>query len=166
MSRLDSAIRRLQAQRACLDAAIAAASDLPGPIFELGLGNGRTYDHLRSLSPGREIFVFDRQVAAHPDCIPDAAHLLLGDLHETLPRAAGRFGATAALLHADLGSGDAARDAATIAFVADLLPRLMRPGGVVVGDQDLRFAGAESLPLPDGVKPGRYFLYRAAGPSA
>ncbi|MGF1610489.1 MAG: class I SAM-dependent methyltransferase [Kiloniellales bacterium] len=162
MSRLDSAIRRLQAQRACLDAAIEATRDLPGPILELGLGNGRTYDHLRSLSPGREIFVFDRQVAAHPDSLPDAAHLLLGELQETLPHAASRFGATVALLHADLGSGNAERDAATTGFVAGWLPRLLRPGGVVVGDQDLRFAGAEPLPLPQGVEPGRYFLYRAA----
>ena len=161
MSRLDSAIRRLQAQRACIETAIDQVRDLPGPVFELGLGNGRTYDHLRSLCPDREIFVFERQVAAHPDCVPDAAHLLLGDLHETLPRAAQRFAATVALLHADLGSGNEERDAATAGFVAALLPRLMRPAGVVVGDQDMRFAGGEALPLPEGVKPGRYYLYRA-----
>jgi hypothetical protein len=161
VSRLDSAIRRLQAQRACIETAIDQVRDLQGPVFELGLGNGRTYDHLRSLCPDREIFVFERQVAAHPDCVPDAAHLLLGDLHETLPRAAQRFAATVALLHADLGSGNEERDAATAGFVAALLPRLMRPGGVVVGDQDMRFAGGEALPLPEGVKPGRYYLYRA-----
>ncbi|KKK88644.1 hypothetical protein LCGC14_2741100, partial [marine sediment metagenome] len=30
---------------------------------------------------------------------------------------------------------------------------------MVVSDQDLAHDGAEALPLPDGVKPGRYFMY-------
>ncbi|HTY69417.1 MAG TPA: class I SAM-dependent methyltransferase, partial [Alphaproteobacteria bacterium] len=38
MSRLDSFIRRLQAQRACLDWAIQAIRSLPGPVLEIGLG--------------------------------------------------------------------------------------------------------------------------------
>ncbi len=88
MSRLDSVIRRLRAQRACLQRAAEMIRDLPGPVLELGLGNGRTYDHLRQTLPDREIFVFEREVAADPDCVPDAAHLLLGDIRETLPAAA------------------------------------------------------------------------------
>ena len=31
-----------------------------GPVIELGLGNGRTYDHLRERLPGRRIIAFDR----------------------------------------------------------------------------------------------------------
>lgn len=50
MTRLDSAIRRLQAQRSCLDWAAAAVAARPGLVFEMGLGNGRTFDHL--LAPG------------------------------------------------------------------------------------------------------------------
>ncbi len=88
MSRLDSFIRRLEAQRACLGLAAAQIRDLPGPVLEFGLGNGRTYDHLRELLPGREIFVFDRQLNAHPDCRPDAVYFFLGNIHETLPQAA------------------------------------------------------------------------------
>jgi S-adenosyl-L-methionine methyltransferase len=87
MSRLDSFIRRLEAQRACLEHAAGQIRDLPGPVLELGLGNGRTFDHLCELLPAREIFVFEREVRAHPDCIPDPAHLILGDVRETLPRA-------------------------------------------------------------------------------
>lgn len=162
MSRLDSAIRRLEAQRACLGHGVALTAALPGPVLELGLGNGRTYDHLRELCPAREIFVFERQVAAHPDCIPDADHLILGDVCETLPRAAGRFANSVALIHADIGTGDAARNAALAAAVADHLPALLRPGGVVVADQDMAFAGAVRVTLPDGVKPGRYFMYQAS----
>ena len=84
MSRLDSFIRRLEAQRACLDRAAELIAGLDGVVLELGLGNGRTYDHLRELFPDRDIYVCERQVAAHPDCIPPADRLLLGDMFETL----------------------------------------------------------------------------------
>src|SRR4051812_41343381 len=45
MTRLDSAIRRLTAQRDLLNWA-AQAIGPTGLVLELGLGNGRTYDHL------------------------------------------------------------------------------------------------------------------------
>jgi hypothetical protein len=160
VSRLDSFIRRLEAQRACLERAVALVRELSGPILELGLGNGRTYDHLRQLCPEREIFVFERQVAAHPDCVPDPAHLLLGDIHETLPRAVARFGRTVPMVHSDMGTGNAVSNAKIAAFIAAQLPWLLVPGGVVISDQNLAFAEAEALDLPAGVKPGRYFLYR------
>ena len=92
MSRLESAIRRLQAQRACLDWAVSEIAYVPGPILELGLGNGRTYDHLRRRLPGRRIYVFERKVAAHPDCTPDDQHLFEGDFRDTLPGASNRIG--------------------------------------------------------------------------
>ncbi len=160
MSRLDINIRRLQAQRACLNLMAERINDLPGPVFELGLGNGRTYDHLREVLPDREIFVFDREVAAHPDCIPDPAHLFLGDFQETLPQAVDRFAGTVALIHADVGSANAARDARLARVIAGFLPALLRPGGLVAADRDVAFAGALALPTPVPVEPGAYFLYQ------
>ncbi len=160
MSRLDSFIRRLEAQRACLERAVALVRDLNGPICELGLGNGRTYDHLRQLCPDRQIFVFERQVAAHPDCVPDPAFLLLGDIHETLPRMVARFGRTVPMVHSDMGTGDTASNAGLAAFISGQLSRLLMAGGVVISDQALDLAGAEALEVPAGVSPGRYFLYR------
>ena len=159
MSRLDSFIRRLTAQRACLDRAAEIIRDLDGPVLELGLGNGRTYDHLRSILPDREIFVFERKVAAHPDCIPDDAHLIPGDLAETLPRAAERIPAPAALAHADIGSGDAEATARNAARVAAALPVLLAPGAVVAADQPLDDPRLRPIGLPEGVAPGRYHLY-------
>src|SRR5689334_14758543 len=100
MSRLDSFIRRLTAQRACLDEAVRLTANLPGNVLELGLGNGRTYDHLRCALRGRDIYVFDRRVAAHPDCIPSPDRLFLGDFLETLPSAARLLGTDTALVHA------------------------------------------------------------------
>jgi hypothetical protein len=133
---------------------------LAGPAFELGLGNGRTYDHLRERLPGRDIYVFDRQVAAHPACVPDDEHLVLGDIRDTLPRALERFAGRVALIHADIGTGDERTNAALADFLSGYLAALLAPGGVVVSDQPLSFAEAEALALPEGVKPGRYFMLR------
>ncbi len=160
MSRLDSFIRRLEAQRACLDLACAAIAGLPGPVLELGLGNGRTFDHLRERLPDREIFVFEREPRPHPACWPDADHLIIGDLAETLPRAGRWLPAPAALVHADLGTGDAARNARLAAWLAGELPPLVAPGGMVVSDQELSAAPLAPLPPPPAIQPGRYFLYR------
>jgi len=162
MSRLETFIRRLQAQRACLDHAVELVRDLPGPVLELGLGNGRTYDHLRERLPEREIYVCERQVAAHPDCIPPARFLIIGDVRETLPQARTRIGATVALIHSDLGSGDAEASRRQAAEVAPLIASLLRPRAIVVSDQALLTARLEAIELPAGIEPGRYFLYRAA----
>ena len=160
MSRLDSAIRRLQAQRACLNAAAQLIADIEGPVLELGLGNGRTYDHLRELFPKRDIFVCDRRVAAHPDCIPPAGRLLLGDMRETLAQAHADLGGRVALAHLDAGTGDVP---ANRALADDLLPvvlPLLREGGVLVSDPEFAAPDLAPLPLPGGVAPGRYHLYR------
>ena len=66
MSRLDLFIDRMLSQRACIDHAVQRIADMPGPVLELGLGNGRTYHHLRERLPKREICVFDREIASHP----------------------------------------------------------------------------------------------------
>lgn len=160
MSRLDSFIRRIEAQRACLDYAASLVRDVPGPVFELGLGNGRTYDHLRERLPEREIFVFDRQIGAHPDCVPDEAHLVLGDVRGTLTSMRRRAD-PAALVHCDVGTGDKSRNAALATELAPLIDAVVTVGAIVVSDQSLDEAGWDPLALPDGVAPGRYFMYRA-----
>ena len=162
MSRLDINIRRLNAQRACLNRAAELIAGRPGPVLELGLGNGRTYDHLREILPERDIFVFDREVAAHPDCIPDDGHLFLGDFQDSVPGAVARFHGKVAFVHADFGTANAERDRRVAAFIAAQLPDFLAPGGVVAADRKVAFTGAEPLPLPDGVEPGVYFMYRMA----
>ncbi len=160
MSRLDSVIRRLQAQRACLDKAAALIAALPGPIFELGLGQGRTYDHLRRICPEREIFVFEREVAAGAECAPDCERLILGDIRDTLAAAPRRFARAVPLVHSDIGTGDADLNAELAAGIAEYLPALLCPGGIVVSDQDLAFPGTAPIELPEGVRTGRYHIYR------
>jgi len=159
VSRLDSFIRRALAQRDCLAEAVRRIVALDGPVIELGLGNGRTFDHLRHLLPDREIFVFDRHIAAHPDCIPDDKHMILGDFCETIPNAMARIGKPAALLHGDVGSGDAAKNAALAAWLAPAIRPLLAPGALVVCDQSLLADDFELFDLPAGVETGRYFMY-------
>jgi S-adenosyl-L-methionine methyltransferase len=161
VSRLDSFIRRLEAQRACLNHAATLIRDLVGPVLELGLGNGRTYDHLREILPGRDIFVFERRVAAHPDCIPPEDRLLLGDLRETLAAARPHFAQRAVLAHMDVATGDVAASLALARELAPLLAPLMQSGGIAVSEPALDVPGWTSLPVPAGVAPGRYHLYRA-----
>ncbi len=160
MSRLDSFIRRLEAQRACLNRAAALIAGLDGPVMELGLGNGRTYDHLRELFPERDIYVCELRVAAHPDCIPPADRLLLGDMVDTLPAARKALGSRVALAHFDAGTGDAAANLDLATGLRPLIVPLLRAGAVLATQQVMDGPGLAPLPLPDGVAEGRYHLYR------
>jgi hypothetical protein len=160
MSRLDSFIRRLEAQRACLDRAAELIRDIGGEVLELGLGNGRTYDHLRSLFPDREIYVCERRVAAHPDCVPPPERLILGDMRETLAAARDRLGGRVACAHFDAGTGDAAANRALAEALAPSIVPLLCAGAVLAADPSIDCPGLEALPLPDGIAPGRYHLYR------
>jgi hypothetical protein len=160
MSRLDSFIRRLEAQRSCLDRAAELVRDLDGLVLELGLGNGRTYDHLRSLFPDRAIYVCERRVAAHPDCVPPPEMLILGDMRETLPEMYGRFCEGVAVAHLDVGTGDAAANQVLAAELAPRLMPLLCAGAVLASDPAIDRPELEILPLPAGIAPGRYHLYR------
>ncbi len=160
MSRLDSFIRRVTAQRDCLNKAAAEVKDLSGSVLELGLGNGRTFDHLRSLFGPGDIYVFDRHVKAHPDCIPDEDHMIIGDFTETVPAALSRLPGKARLIHCDIGSGDKSASLSLADRLAIDLSALLQPGGLVVSDQPFDFAPWEALELPQGVAPGRYHMYR------
>ena len=162
MSRLNSAIRRLAAQRDCLENAAELVRCVQGHVLELGLGNGRTYDHLRRLLPNRKIFVFDRQVAAHPSCVPSEPYMILGNVLETLPMASEWIDGGVALVHNDIGGGNPIE----YSEIADRLPRLLAPllapGSVVVSDQDMTSPNWVRLPLPTLVASGRYYMWRVS----
>jgi hypothetical protein len=160
MSRLDSFIARMQAQRDCLNFLKPVIDVVPGPILEVGLGNGRTYDHLRDLFPGRDIYVFERTVAAHPDCIPPGDRLFVGDADKTIPGAAKKLGATAALIHTDLGTGDHAANTALGKWLGPALDTLAATGGWILANQPLEVARWQRQPEPPGVPKDRYFLYK------
>ena len=161
MSRLDSFIRRMEAQRACLNLASDLLKHIPGPVLELGLGNGRTYDHLRELFPERRICVFERKVQAHPDCTPADEDLFLGDFRDSLPDAMARIGQKVALVHADYGSGTTDYINDMSEFLAGTLARMVAPGALIVSDYPIEGEGWKPLPLPEGIRPNRYFIRQA-----
>ncbi len=157
MSRLESFIRRVCAQRSVLDHVVALVSGLEGPVLELGLGNGRTYDHLREKLPGRRIIAFDRALVAHASCVPPPENLVIGEIRVTASAFAGVGGA---LVHADIETGYEAVDAETACWLADLVPELLRQGGIAASGLRLESPALDPLPVPADVPADRYFLYR------
>lgn len=160
MSRLDLFIDRMVSQRACLEHAAVLTQALDGPVFELGLGNGRTYHHMCEIIPDRDIYVFERAIASHPDSTPPEGRVLLGDVFDTLPQAYARFGATASLIHADLGGHNAQKNDLFARKVSPVIAPLLAPGGLMVSSDRMYFDDLTEIDLPDGAVPGRCFIYR------
>ncbi len=160
MSRLDVFINRMVSQRACLNHAAAATAGMPGPVYELGLGNGRTYHHLCEILPPRDIWVFERAPAAHPDSTPPKGRLILGDVRETLPEALARFGPTARLIHADLGGHNLEKNDAFARLLSPIVEPLLAVGGLMVSSDRMYFDALEEQVLPEGAVPGRCFIYK------
>lgn len=158
MSRLDSFIRRMTAQRDILNQ-IAQQSSLPeeGDILELGLGNGRTFSHLRELFPQRRIIAFDRVLMAHKSCIPPEDDMVLGEIAETAAKYVGR---DAAMVHADIGSGSEDIDAVTLQWLPALMVGLLANGGIAVCGLPLQTGELVPLSIPDSIDSRRYFLYQ------
>jgi hypothetical protein len=155
MSRLDNFISRMTAQRDILNQICPEVAKMEGLVFELGLGNGRTFHHLRERLPGRRIVVFDREVGAHASSIPDAENLVLGDIRETARRF---IGIDAALVHADIGTGYEDRDAVTATWLPDLIAGMLRVGGFAVSGTPLDHPQLQRLPAPTSEPADRYFL--------
>ncbi|MGA1696929.1 MAG: class I SAM-dependent methyltransferase [Arenicellales bacterium] len=151
MSRLDSMIRRLEAQRACIEWALRSVEGLDGVILELGLGNGRTFDHLREHAAQREIYVFERAPAAHPDCTPSVPYLIEGDFRESLQSQRPILTQQAALAHCDIGSGHSDRDRQLAIDIGPILNDLLRPGAIVLSDKDFAVPECQMIPGPANV---------------
>jgi hypothetical protein len=162
LTRLDKAIRRLEAQRACLDWAVSQIAAIPGIVVELGLGNGRSFDHLRVRLPEREIYVFERSPAAHPASTPAADRLIIGNLEDTLPASRSRFAGKVAFLHSDIGTGDDDRNLRFAAWLGPEILPLLAPGAIVASDQQLPALDEWRTAPPSGVSEDRYYLYRYA----
>lgn len=161
-SRLDLFIDRMVSQRACLDFAIGATAAMTGPVFELGLGNGRTYHHMKSRISGRDIYVFERAVASHPDSTPPEALTILGDVTETLPATLERMGPVASLVHADLGGHNREKNDLFARRISPLIEPLLAPGGLMVSSDRMYFETLVEQPLPADAVPGRCFIYQNA----
>lgn len=166
-SALERLAARLLAQRAYLADAARRLAGVPGPVFEIGLGKGRTYDHLRRLLPARAIYGFDREHHAPPSESPPPQRLVIGEIQTTLPALAARLGANVALAHCDIGTRKPERDLEFARYLAAILPDVMAPGGIVLGDRPMESRRLETLPAPEysrpeGIAAWPYYLYRVA----
>ena len=162
MSRLDSFIARLSAQRELLNWAIDWVRDRKGPVLEIGLGNGRTYDHLRAALGAERIYAFDRAVNANPLSVPPADHLLLGEFGDTLPAFAACHPGGAAMVHSDVGLGDPEANARQVVQMSRWLPPLLASGALLFSDQKLTHPDLLLQPVPVPIPPERYFVYLKA----
>lgn len=157
MSRLDSMMRRLAAQRDGLEWGHAQAADVKGDYVDMGLGNGRTYDHLRAIAPDRRIWVIDRILQCHPSCVPPEQDFLQGEAEAMLKKLAAT-GAKIVLAHYDFGFGEKEKDVAEAARLSPMIADIMAPGGVLISGQPL--VGFEQVRGPETVAPERYCFYK------
>lgn len=160
MSRLESFIRRMQAQRDCINLVAPLIADVPGVVWEFGLGNARSYDHLRETFQDRDIYVFDLEPYAPMEFRPPENRLIVGNVLETVPAAVERNHGKVALLHYDVGTGHRADDVRLAETLSGALSPAFADGAIAMGVYELALDNAEVLPLPDGIAEGRYFIYR------
>lgn len=158
MSRLDSMLRRFTAQRDGLNWAAHEITGVTGDVLDMGLGNGRTYDHLREALPDRRVWVIDRVLQCHPSCVPPEADFLQGEAVPMLDRLS-IAGHKIALAHYDFGFGVKEQDVAEAAAMSPVIASVMAKGGIIVSGQPL--VGFEELNGPEGIPEGRYLFYRA-----
>ena len=156
MSRLESFRRRLSAQIDGINWAIEQTRDVQGDILEMGLGNGRTYDHLREYAQ-RRIWVIDRVLQCHPSCVPPAADFMQGEADDMLGVLA-KNETKMALAHYDFGFGVKEKDVEEGARLSPLIAAVMVSGGLVVSQQPL--VGFTQIWGPDSIDRERYLFYR------
>ena len=159
-SRLEKLYYRIEAQHTCLAWAFEQIGGHPGIVFELGLGLGRTFDHLRRYLPDREIYVFDRKIGSYPECTPDPTQMIIGDLSETLPLAAARFKDKVILANSDVGSFSRESNSAVSGIVSAGLAPALADGALILSDLPLSVPDTTRLPLPPGAREDCYYIYR------
>ena len=115
---------------------------------------------MRKLLPERNIYVFEREVAAHPDCIPHPAFQFFRDFRNSIPRAIEQLGRSAALAHLDIGTGQKNTSLALASKIAPCMEKLLCVNAIVVSYQEVERWRSYKLQLPGGISENRIHLYR------
>jgi hypothetical protein len=71
-----------------------------------------------------------------------------------------RFGATASLIHADLGGHNRDKNDVFARQISPLVEPLLAQGGLMVASDRMYFKALKELPLPEGAVEGRCFIYQ------
>ena len=162
MSRLEDLTHRFLTQQASLNLGVELIAEVDGIVVELGLGKGRSFDHLRERLPGRVIYVFDHELSCEPEYAPDPEYWMFGEITKTLPAFCERFAGQAALVHSDIGTRHREQDQPLANFIANQLQTLMSAGGVVVSDRPMESTAWSILPRLPEMDQFPYFMYRQA----
>ncbi|MBO9666771.1 MAG: hypothetical protein J7501_08140 [Bdellovibrio sp.] len=163
MSRLDVLIQRMTVQRECLNFLMneLQKKNNEGLVaVELGLGSGRTYDHIREGLPHMPFYVFDYKIDCHPSCEPAPEYAILGEIEKTLPPFAEKFQGKACLIHCDIGTKDLDRDNKVYSNLIPLIQKLSNPGTLIASDRPLSAPWLESIELPKDAGKWPYYLLR------
>lgn len=150
-------LRRFTAQRDGLNWAASLIEGMEGDALDMGLGNGRTYDHMREIMPERRLWVMDRILQCHPSCVPPEDDFLQGEAEDGLTRLK-ELGAKIMISHYDFGFGVKEKDVEEAARFSPLIAEVMGQNGVIVSGQPL--VGLEAIQGPDHIAPDRYYFYR------
>lgn len=164
MSHLDDLIRRFTAQRDMLNFALRELArerfDARLIAVELGLGSGRTYDHLRAGLADRELFAFDFRVETHPGFEPPEEKTILGDISTTFPEFARSRAGRACLVHIDIGTRDKATDHQRYAQILPWVAVLAAPRALIISDRPLTADFLAVVRPADQPADWPYFIYR------
>ena len=98
MSRLEDIAQRFLTQLASLNRAVELIEPMEGIVIDLGLGKGRSFDHLRERLPGRDIYVFDHELSCEPEFAPSSEFRIFGEITKTLPAFCRQFAGQAVLV--------------------------------------------------------------------
>ena len=160
MSRLEDLANRFLTQLAALDRAAELIEPMEGIVVELGLGKGRSFDHLRERLPGRRIYVFDRELSCEPEFAPAGEFRVFGEITRTLPAFCRKFAGRAVLVHSDIGTRHRGHDMPLVEFVAGHLDGLLKRGAVVASDRPMENAPWTRLPALREAARFPYYMYR------
>ena len=160
MSRLEDLTHRFLTQQAALNRAVDMIEGLDGIVVELGLGKGRSFDHLRERLPNRDIYVFDHELSCEPEFAPPPAFWMFGEITSTLPAFCRRFAGQAILVHSDIGTRERADALPLVTFVTEHLGRLLKKDGIVASDRPMAELTWEALPALREMEQFPYYMYR------
>ena len=158
MSRLESMMRRLAAQKTGLEWCVEQTEKIKGDFVEIGLGNGRSYDHIREIAPNKKIWVLDRILQCHPSCVPPEDSFLQGEANEVMIQMK-KDNIRIALTHYDFGVGIKDKDEAEAAALSPLIKDIMVEDGLLMSCQPL--VGFKQIEGPAEIPAGRYYFYKA-----
>lgn len=160
MSRLEEMVARYTSQRDILNFSLDMIPVGEGLIgIELGLGSGRTYDHLREKLPEMQIFTFDRKCEIHPRIQHPGKYFIEGEITSTFPAFAKKHKDAASFVHIDLGTSQKEQDQKLYQELEPSIREILIQDGLLISDRPFS-SSWEAVNLSSLKLEWPYYLYR------